>query len=347
MNCRNESFPASTFRPSSPRNVEPRTYQSYSNTLRATPASSAQSVNHGLGISYCDLNSASNVRDYPTSEPYAADWAGQLMPSALPFGCAPNNNQVSPATFYENYIGSDASASPLSYCGPQAMSASSSRGSALDFQTGHEAMSMNTYNFWPNTPRSDADIGIKEDPDADFQEGLYLECAKPVSMPLFAPVAQYRTTDFWPKLECPEGDGTSEPTVIDYDAEPSLLAEPSLSIDPFAFSVEANVLHDHRRLGVPSASGNECTLCGAKFTRRSNCREHMKRHDPNNRKTWACDACGKTLGRKTDLKRHIDSVHRGIRRFACDQCGARFSRQDTLARQVKDTLTSGCQSAFD
>ncbi|KAL4797955.1 hypothetical protein BDV19DRAFT_33962 [Aspergillus venezuelensis] len=339
MNCRNESFPASIFHTQSSRDVEARTYQSYSNPLRITPASSAQSVNHGLGISYPEMDATSSLRDYPTSEPYAADWTSQLMPSALPYGCAPNNNQVSPATFCENYIGSDASASPLSFCGPQAMSASSSHGSALDIQAGPEGLNMKAYNFWPNTPLSDADIVIKEDPDAEFQEGLYLECAKPVSMPLFAPVAQYRTTDFWPKLEYPEEDDANEPTGIDYDADSSLLVESSLPIDPFGYAGEDNVLQERRRPRVPPASGNECTLCGAKFTRRSNCREHMKRHDPNNRKTWACDACGKTLGRKTDLKRHIDSVHRGIRRFACDQCGARFSRQDTLARHGSD----GCR----
>jgi hypothetical protein len=34
----------------------------------------------------------------------------------------------------------------------------------------------------------------------------------------------------------------------------------------------------------------------------------MKKHDPNSRKLYSCEDCGKTLGRKTDLKRHIDSV---------------------------------------
>ncbi|KAL4925114.1 putative C2H2 finger domain protein (Ezf) [Aspergillus undulatus] len=330
--------------------IEPRTYPAYSDPFRVTAASPFQRVNHGLGITYCETKpSASHMQDFQSSEHYAPDWADQLMPSALHYGCGHNNNNnnnhISPIAFYERYPGSDASVSPLSHCVPRAISVSPSRGSALEFQAAPEAMNMQAYNFLPNTPHSDTDVIIKEDPDAElhaeFQDGLYLECTKPVSMPLFAPVAQYRTTDFWPKLECPEEDDFSEPTVIDRDGEPSLSAESSV------FSVGTNspwiggdnALLYHEQIKVPPASGTECGICGAKFTRRSNCREHMKRHDPSNRKSYTCETCGKALGRKTDLKRHIDSVHRGIRRFACDQCGARFSRQDTLARHGSD----GCR----
>jgi Zinc finger, C2H2 type len=51
-----------------------------------------------------------------------------------------------------------------------------------------------------------------------------------------------------------------------------------------------------------------CRICGKKFTRRSNCREHMKRHNPENRKVHSCDSCGRTFGRKTDLRRHYSTV---------------------------------------
>lgn len=51
-----------------------------------------------------------------------------------------------------------------------------------------------------------------------------------------------------------------------------------------------------------------CPLCGKVFTRRSNCREHLKRHNPGNRQAHSCSSCGKTFGRKTDLKRHYSTV---------------------------------------
>jgi hypothetical protein len=51
-----------------------------------------------------------------------------------------------------------------------------------------------------------------------------------------------------------------------------------------------------------------CPLCNKVFTRRSNCREHLKRHNPVNRQAHPCSGCGKTFGRKTDLKRHYLTV---------------------------------------
>lgn len=54
--------------------------------------------------------------------------------------------------------------------------------------------------------------------------------------------------------------------------------------------------------------GLRCPLCDKVFTRRSNCREHLKRHNPGNRQAHSCSSCGKTFGRKTDLKRHYLTV---------------------------------------
>lgn len=51
-----------------------------------------------------------------------------------------------------------------------------------------------------------------------------------------------------------------------------------------------------------------CPICDKVFTRRSNCREHFKRHNPVTRQAHACHECGKFFGRKTDLKRHYSTV---------------------------------------
>lgn len=65
----------------------------------------------------------------------------------------------------------------------------------------------------------------------------------------------------------------------------------------------------HPRSNSPTKQGYRCHICGLLFTRRANCREHIKRHDPNHQKEhYVCEKCGKTVSRKTDLKRHYLSV---------------------------------------
>ncbi|KAL4918369.1 hypothetical protein BDW62DRAFT_67989 [Aspergillus aurantiobrunneus] len=337
------SFPSSSsLPPSSSSDIERQTHLAYSNPLQTTPDLPFQSQNPGLGISYCEIEPPTNYsRQYPSSEQYVADWTGQFMPSTLPLGCSLNTNHITPVSFYEPYAGSDASTSPLSYCGPQAMSASSSRGSALDPRAGPDTMSTQTYNFSPNTPRSDTDIVKKKECDTDYQDGAYIEYAKPASMPLFAPVPQYRTNDFLPKLEFSGEDKTRDSIVVDHGVDANQLPEPPAfptAIFP-SCAESSDGLPDRGQPKILLASGQECIICGAKFTRRSNCREHMRKHNPTARKTFPCEECGKALGRRTDLKRHVESVHRGIRKFGCEQCGARFSRPDTLTRHVSD----GCR----
>ncbi|KMU87169.1 hypothetical protein CIHG_05110 [Coccidioides immitis H538.4] len=85
----------------------------------------------------------------------------------------------------------------------------------------------------------------------------------------------------------------------------------------------------------------ECPKCGMQFTRNSNCKSHMKIHDPDRKYPHKCTfgQCTKQFSRKTDLTRHVDSVHEKLRRFGCSECGHRFARQDTLRRHCED----GCR----
>ncbi|CAG8195204.1 unnamed protein product [Penicillium olsonii] len=57
-----------------------------------------------------------------------------------------------------------------------------------------------------------------------------------------------------------------------------------------------------------SASGKQCPTCGKKFTRRSNCKEHQKMHNPEWKHNHPCEECHKSFGRSSDLKRHRDNV---------------------------------------
>ncbi|KAL2827545.1 hypothetical protein BDW59DRAFT_55691 [Aspergillus cavernicola] len=336
------SFPSSFLPPSSSSGAMPETAPAYSRPSRITPASPFQHGDAGLGISSCEAQpQVSHLIPYPSSEHYTTDWPGHFITSTPPLRYPQNPSHLSPVTLYEHYSGSDTSASPLSYCGPQTMSASSSRGSALDFGTSQDIMGSDTYNFWPNTPGSDVDTRVKEDPDTDYRHSSYSECAKPADVPLYAPIAQSRADGISPWQERWDENGTGAAEVADSDVDFNLPLEPSGPpaevISKWIGETVATPNSEQRK--VPPKAGLECSICGAQFTRRSNCQEHMKRHDPNSRKSYPCEDCGKTLGRKTDLKRHIDSIHRGIRRFGCEKCGHHFSRQDTLARHVAD----GCR----
>jgi hypothetical protein len=57
-----------------------------------------------------------------------------------------------------------------------------------------------------------------------------------------------------------------------------------------------------------SASGLECPMCGIKFTRRSNCKEHQKMHDSEWKYNYPCEECNRSFGRNSDLKRHMNTV---------------------------------------
>ncbi|KMU81834.1 hypothetical protein CISG_02850 [Coccidioides immitis RMSCC 3703] len=96
-----------------------------------------------------------------------------------------------------------------------------------------------------------------------------------------------------------------------------------------------------RKARIAKKGKFECPKCGMQFTRNSNCKSHMKIHDPDRKYPHKCTfgQCTKQFSRKTDLTRHVDSVHEKLRRFGCSECGHRFARQDTLRRHCED----GCR----
>ncbi|KAL3471126.1 hypothetical protein BJX99DRAFT_250678 [Aspergillus californicus] len=329
MNYPSESF---TY-PSSSSEAVPGTAAPYSDPSHTMTTFPFHTPGTGLGISM--QGPGSHLRPY-ASENYVTDWSSNFLPSTL--SSAPlNTGHLSPATGYDAYSGSDASASPLSYCGPHTMSASSSRGSALDFGPSQNMLNTQAYNFWPNTPGSDVSARLKETSDHDYQQTSYLGNSKHTAVPLFAPIPQARVNRYSPNIDNFEESNIATTEVVDSDVDYSLPMEASEIPDEVIskWIKESVALPNAKKRKIESASGLECTICGAQFTRRSNCREHIKRHDPNSRKSYPCEHCGKTLGRKTDLKRHIESVHQGVRRHGCEQCGQHFSRQDTLARWLQ------------
>jgi hypothetical protein len=89
-----------------------------------------------------------------------------------------------------------------------------------------------------------------------------------------------------------------------------------------------------RRDSVHSERRYICAVCSRAFDKKYNLREHEKKHDPSRTSQFACPepGCGKRLGRKTDVNRHVQSVHEKAKKFACTKCYKRFDRKDTLSR---------------
>lgn len=135
---------------------------------------------------------------------------------------------------------------------------------------------------------------------------------------------------------------------IGFDALPPSLDGPSqqLSSPPTARSesVESGTgLRGLARNRTPtrsrrhSASGerkHHCSGCVRSFDKKYNLREHEKKHDPSRISQFPCPepGCGKWLGRKTDVTRHVQSVHEKAKKFVCTKCSKRFDRKDTLSR---------------
>ena len=55
----------------------------------------------------------------------------------------------------------------------------------------------------------------------------------------------------------------------------------------------------------------------------------------NSTTNCCCQICGKNFTRKSDLKRHVDSVHRGIINFRCESCHKNFKRKSDLKRHTE------------
>jgi hypothetical protein len=115
---------------------------------------------------------------------------------------------------------------------------------------------------------------------------------------------------------------------------------------PAARSESVESLTRHQQLGSSGASvhgrrnsaNNErryvCSACGRSFDKKYNLREHEKKHDPSRVSPHVCPepGCGKRLGRRTDVNRHVQSVHEKAKKFVCPKCLKRFDRKDTLSR---------------
>ncbi|ORY09677.1 hypothetical protein BCR34DRAFT_589151 [Clohesyomyces aquaticus] len=79
---------------------------------------------------------------------------------------------------------------------------------------------------------------------------------------------------------------------------------------------------------------HSCDVCGKLFQRSYNHKTHMEIHNPSRRKDHSCEYkdCERRFVRRTDLERHMKSVHFKIKDYSCARCDEKFARKDTLRR---------------
>ncbi|KAK4866996.1 hypothetical protein LT330_007737 [Penicillium expansum] len=287
----------------------------------------------GLGISRCEIENAfGQLRVFPPTPTLPS----QLIPGAPNPTFALSYDDYSSGTCYQpvyNGLINSTSETSLGFYSPPAMSASPSYNSTMEVVPGQNVFPGQMTDIWmhtpcsgPTTPSDVTPVTVANGAAGQWDQTVFPDACISSTMSLL-PVNNISYL----------GAMGEE---IGYDASPGQIINTGQVVPQPRASAEgtddvANLSQRERGSSndrLVSASGLECPICGAKFTRRSNCKEHQKMHNPEWKNNHPCDDCHKTFGRSSDLKRHMNTVHLGLRRYSCDSCDRRFSRQDSLAR---------------
>lgn len=65
------------------------------------------------------------------------------------------------------------------------------------------------------------------------------------------------------------------------------------------------------------------------------------------RKVYHCPRCDKAFDKKTNCKRHIDIIHRNIRKFECETCSKSFTTKQNLMAHKKTKTHNGRMKNLD
>ena len=73
----------------------------------------------------------------------------------------------------------------------------------------------------------------------------------------------------------------------------------------------------------------------------------MKEHQltEHNGRPYQCEKCGLAFLKQFNLKKHVDSVHLGVRGHMCDKCGQGFYKRAVMVRHQKTSCSGNPQYA--
>lgn len=122
--------------------------------------------------------------------------------------------------------------------------------------------------------------------------------------------------------------------IKDETVEP--IEEPAVEEDQLVrrkHSASAN--QQHRTVTSKSRSGSGevmriCTVCDKEFPTKKQFRNHMYLHDRTKFKT--CQLCNATC---FNIRRHIESVHKNVRKDVCHICGAAYKQLSSLKEHME------------
>ncbi|BHF70959.1 hypothetical protein SprV_0401401200 [Sparganum proliferum] len=78
----------------------------------------------------------------------------------------------------------------------------------------------------------------------------------------------------------------------------------------------------------------QCPDCLKSFSRNSDLQKHIDAVHKGLR-PYKCSICQKLFSQKSSLKRHVEAVHEGIKAFQCLHCESRFSYDIHLKRHMR------------
>ena len=83
----------------------------------------------------------------------------------------------------------------------------------------------------------------------------------------------------------------------------------------------------------------QCQICLKEFNQTSDLRRHIQAI--HNGVRHNCNVCGHEAKSKSNLKRHINSVHKDIKE-ACDECYKPFSQSTLWEHKKSDKVKHKC-----
>ena len=163
--------------------------------------------------------------------------------------------------------------------------------------------------------------------------------------PIIVRPLQFQNRDYIPALNS-TNQITVEDSIFDYetskvksehDLNPTFLVETEVGevgIDTSAIKKELLELNSKYQEDSKIEKPHKCSVCSTKFQTSA----HLKRHVETvheGLRPHKCTTCNKGFAELCNLKTHVATVHEGKRPFQCSICGNRFAKKFDLKMHIK------------